>query len=415
MNIIKPLEITAEKLGLNTSIQEPSGSEVEWSSSSVSYTVGQYVKRTTTRRTYRCILAHTSAASPVPESDLTRWLEVGCAEYEWAASVSYSVGDVVTRNTTTFKKYVCKVAHTSAASPVPENNTDQWLALGSTEQAWTGATVSHPVGVVVARPTTHRKYKCAVAHTGAATPLPEDDPTRWVDIGPTDRFAPFDIYTATAALTVEQLTYVITPGYCNALAMYGLTGSSYTITVREEADGAVIAVYSGFLSDDPIGWYEYLFSPQRMRKKLVILDIPIRPGAEFTIELESGTGQPVGVGMIVLGDYVPLIGAGPWGGTMYGSSVEPVTYSYIKTEDDGTTTIKRRHAATNMRARVTLPRDQIDYAVEALQEVLDVPVAWIATDCEGYAGLTTFGLGSSSAVYESYGHGTLEIFVKGLI
>lgn len=414
MNIIKPIDIGQDELGLQTSIAEPSGSEPEWSNASVSYTVDQHVKRSTTKKVYRCLVAHTSAASPLPESDPTRWLETGPAEYAWAASTTYVVGDVVTRNTT-YRKYVCKVAHTSAASPVPEDNTAQWTELGYAEQAWSGSTVAYGLGAVVVRSTTHRKYRCAVAHTSAASPLPEDDPTRWVDTAPSDRYAPFDIYTSTAAMSVEILTYVISPSYCNALAMYGLTGAEYTITVREGPGGAVIAVYSGFLSDDPVGWYEYLFSPLRVKKKLVILDIPIRPNAEFTITLTSGEGQPVGVGMIVLGDYVPLIGAGPWGGTMYGSSVEPVTYSYIKTEEDGSTVIKRRHSATNMRARVTLPRDQIDYAVEALQEVLDVPVAWIATDCEGYSGLTTFGLGSSSAVYESYGHGTLEIFVKGLI
>lgn len=284
----------------------------------------------------------------------------------------------------------------------------------ATETAWSGATVGYSVGDVRIRTETHRKYRCAVAHTSAASPLPENDPTRWVDIGPTDRFAPFDVYTSTAASTVTSMTYVLEPGYFNALALYGLTGSAYDITVRETPGGTVIFEADGFLSDDPVGWYEYLFSPLAIRRKLVFFDIPIRPGAELTITITADTGQPVGIGMIVVGDYVPLFG-GAWGGTEYGASAEPVTYSYIKTEDDGTTTIKRRHSATNLRARVVMPQDQADYAVAQLQEVLDVPVAWIATDQMGYQGLTTFGLGSATVIYSSLGHANIDVFVKGLI
>lgn len=304
----------------------------------------------------------------------------------------------------------------------PLEITSAMIAAGTTiaepsasETVWSGAAVGYVVGDVRIRTETHRKYRCAVAHTSAASPLPENDPTRWVDIGPTDRFAPFDVYTNTAASTVTTMTYVLEPGYFNALALYGLTGSAYDITVRETPGGTVIFEADGFLSDDPVGWYEYLFSPLAVRRKLVFFDIPIRPDAELTITITADTGQPVGIGMIVVGDYVPLFGGGAWGGTEYGSSAEPVTYSYIKTEDDGTTTIKRRHSATNLRAKVTMPQDQADYAVAQLQEVLDVPVAWIATDQMNYQGLTTFGLGSATVIYSSFGHANIDIFVKGLI
>lgn len=285
----------------------------------------------------------------------------------------------------------------------------------ASETVWSGASVAYVVGDIRIRTETHRKYKCAAAHTSAASPLPENDPNRWVDIGPTDRFAPFDVYTSTAVSTVTTMTYVLTPGYFNALALYGLTGAAYDIVVKEEPGGTTIFSESGFLSDDPVGWYEYLFSPLSARRKLIFFDIPIRPNAELTITITADTGQPVGIGMIVVGDYVPLFGGGLWGGTEYGSSAEPVTYSYIKTEDDGTTTIKRRHSATNLRAKVVMPQDQADYAVTQLQEILDVPVAWIATDQLNYQGLTTFGLGSATVIYSSFGHANIELFVKGLI
>ena len=305
----------------------------------------------------------------------------------------------------------------------PITITDAMVAAGTTiaepsatETLWSGASVAYAVGDIRIRATTHRKYKCASAHTSAATPVPEDDPTRWVDIGPTDRWAPFDQYTSTAASTITSLTYVLQPGYFNAVALYGLTGAQYELIVKDAPGGAVIYTRSGFLSEDPLGWYEYLFSPLQPLTKLIFTDIPIRPDAELTLTLTAATGQPVALGMLIAGDYTPLIGAADWGGVEYGAQAAPVTYSYIKTNDDGTTTIVRRHSATNMRCTVVLPRQYADQAVESLQRVLDVPVACIATSAQGYAGLNVFGLVSTAPVrYDSFNTATIDLTVKGLI
>lgn len=303
----------------------------------------------------------------------------------------------------------------------PIDITDAMIGAGTTiaepaagEQLWSGAGVAYAQSAEVIRPTTHRRYRCAVAHTSAASPVPEADPTRWVDMGPTARWAPFDAYTSTRANATASLTYVLSPGFFNAVALYGLVGSQYALTVRDAPGGAVIYTRTGFLSEDPLGWYEYLFSPLRPINKLVFTGIPIRPTAELTLSITAATGQPVGLGMLVVGDYRPLIGVGEWGGTQHGASAEPVTYSYINTADDGTTTIVRRHSATNLRARVAMPRDQADNALAMVQEVLDKPVAWIATDRPGYRGLTTFGIGSGLLSYDSFGNATFDLLVKGL-
>lgn len=285
----------------------------------------------------------------------------------------------------------------------------------ASETAWASAT-AYAVGDVRIRATTHRKYKCAVAHTSAATPLPEDDPTRWLDIGPTDRWAPFDRYTNTRASTVTSLTYVLNPGYVNALALYGLIGAQYSITIKDAPAGATIYSKTGFLTQDPQGWYEYLFMAQPAVDKLVLQNLPIRPTAEITITITAAAGQPVGAGMIVVGDFVPLVGdTAEFGGVQYGASAEPVTYSYINTDEYGNTTIVRRHAATNMRCTVTLPRMFADAALQRLQSVLDQPVACIATTSKGYDGLNVFGLISTSPVsYDSFNIASIDINVKGL-
>lgn len=288
--------------------------------------------------------------------------------------------------------------------------TSSTLAEDSTS-AWTSAT--YAVGDYCHVVATHRVYKCAVA--GSSTISPELDPTNWVDTRPTNKWAPFDIYTSTAAATVTTMTYVITPGYFNAIALYGLTGTQYTLTVKDVSGGSTIYSSSGYLYGAPEGWYEYLFGTLRNVDKLVFTDIPPRPAAEITLTITAAASQSVGLGMMAIGDYVSLAGSGDWGGTQYGASAEPVTYSYIKYNEDGTTTIVRRHSGTNLRVTVTMPREEADAVLQSLQTVLDVPVAWIATSASGYAGLTTFGIGSGSMQYDSYGTANLQINVKGLI
>ena len=285
----------------------------------------------------------------------------------------------------------------------------------ASETAWASG-VAYTVGDVRIRATTHRKYRCAVAHTSAATPVPEDDATRWLDIGPTDRWAPFDRYTNTRATATTSMTYVLNPGYVNALALYGLIGAQYSITIKDAPAGATIYSKTGFLTQDPQGWYEYLFVAQPALDKLVLQNLPIRPTAEITITITAATGQPVGVGMIVVGDFVPLVGdTAEWGGVQYGATAEPVTYSYINTDEYGTTTIVRRHAATNMRCTVMMPRQFADAALQRLQTVLDQPVACIATTSKGYDGLNVFGLISTSPVsYDSFNTASIDIQVKGL-
>lgn len=283
------------------------------------------------------------------------------------------------------------------------------------ETAWSDASVSYVIGDIRIRATTHRKYKCAVDHTSAASPLPENDPTRWVDVGPTELWAPFDIYTSTKVSDVTYLKYVLKPGYFNSLALYGLAGSDYKVTIKDSPGGAVTFEREGFLTEDPVGWYEYLFVAPTTVSKLVFKDIPLGSDAELTIEIFAATGQPVSIGMIVVGDFTPLITSAVWGGTEYGAQAEPITYSYINQKSDGTTEIVRRHAATNLRVTVTMPQAQADAAVEIMQRVLDVPVAWIATTAPGYKGLNTFGIGSGSMSYDSFGTAKLSITVKGLI
>lgn len=285
----------------------------------------------------------------------------------------------------------------------------------SGEAAWvSGATYAG--GQEVIRATTHRRYIAKQGHSGVTTP-PEVDPVNWDDSGPTQRWAPFDHYISTAATDVTSISYVLSPGYFNALALYGLVGSEIHIVLKESPGGAVLYEHQGPLTEDSSGWYEYLFIAPKVLTQFTASNLPIRPTAELTITVTSATGQPVGIGMIVVGDLVNLVGdLAAFGGTEYGATAEPVSYSYVKTDDFGNTTIVRRSAATSMSAKITLPANNADNALRLIQDVLDVPVAWIAlTGNTKFKGLSVFGLGSARLSYDGPAVSRIDLTVKGMI
>lgn len=319
------------------------------------------------------------------------------------------------------RRYQTLQAHTSNAdSEPPERDPENWLDLGPTpvpvEIEWAAYAVQR-IGDQVIRTQTHRRYRSVKALTAAENVVaPELAPDVWQDIGPTNRWAPFDIYANTRATGTGALTYVLKPGFFNSLALYGLVGTQYSVTVKDAPSGSTMYSRTGFLADDPDGWYEYLFITPTPRQQIVLAGIPIRATAEVTITITSGVGQPVGIGMIVVGDMDSLIGAGAeWGGVEHGASAEPTSYSYIHTDEYGQTRIVRRHAATNLRCSIKLPRRYADSALQKIRAVLDQPVAVIASDKPGFAGLNVFGLISSAPVsYDSFNVASIEFTVKGL-
>lgn len=303
---------------------------------------------------------------------------------------------------------------------VPVSVTPAMLSSSSLSEPAAGETVYSDVttyaqGVRVISTATHRIYESVQASNIGHDPTLEASRAWWLDAGPTARWAAFDGNTSTASTSTTSLSYVLRPGFCNALFFYGLIGAAIDVSIKDAPGGTVIYHYTAELAEPPSGWYEYFFGTVKALSKIALQDLPLRPDPEITITITAATGVTVGVGMIAMGDLRSLLYDAEWGGTEHGASVDPITYSYIKTDEYGTTTIVRRHAATNMALRIVMPKSAADYALRTVQEVLDVPAAWIGSGVPGTAGLNTFGLASGSLSYDSFGHAVLNLKVQGMI
>ena len=281
------------------------------------------------------------------------------------------------------------------------------------ETAWVSA-ASYTLGDQRIRSTTHRVYEALVTHTGR-TDLPEVDDVYWLDVGPTARWAAFDTEISTQSTVATNMTYVLRPGFFNAIAFYGMDGAAISLIVKDAPGGSVIYAYSGDLYNLPLDWYDYAFGLTTKRNKLILKDITPYPDAEVTITVTAGAGITVKAGMIMMGDLRPLLGEAAWGGAEYGVSAEPVNYSRITTDKYGTTSIVKGRSVTDMRGKVLMPKSNADYFLAQVQDVLSTPCAVITTDALGYDGLNVFGLLSGSMTYDSFGTASFNFLVKGLV
>lgn len=277
--------------------------------------------------------------------------------------------------------------------------------------AWVSGT-AYTVGQEVHRVSTHRVYRCA-ADTSGTTP-PELAITTWVDVRPTNRWAVFDYYTNTKTSNLIDVSYKINTGgrKVNAVYLRGFSKGLSFVTIRDEL-GNIVSTETKQNTAPPGGWYEYLFDEPVLLNYLLFDNLFIK--YNWTVEVSVGDEGTASLGLLVLGDLSPIGNNASGTGVERGSSSEPVTYSFIKTEDDGTTTIQRRHSATNLRLSATIPIAEADNAVSLLQSVLDVPVAVVAdTTNDQLQGLSTFGLVSGSVTYD-YSTANVSISVKGLV
>jgi hypothetical protein len=257
-------------------------------------------------------------------------------------------------------------------------------------------------------------WACKLAHTGR-TATPDLDPNYWYRDGPTNRMAPFDDYANTKAIATGTITYVIQPGFLNGLAVYGMEGGAYSITVKDKPGGQVIREWGADLYSQAAGFYELLFAPLLTTEQLSFDGIPLAPNAEVTIVISAAVGARVAVGTIKLGDWRQFVGDGSWGGTEYGAQSERKSYTLRQYNADGTYKTVRRPGSRNVTSTIKIEADQAMYADAILGEILDKAVPIEASNLPGYGYLNTIGFVTGTVRADSVSTASINLKVEGNI
>ena len=269
----------------------------------------------------------------------------------------------------------------SSTIPEPDN-----VGSPTLETTWVSG-AAYSVGRRVIRTQTHRVYRAKILHSGITT-APENDPTRWEDIGPTNRWAMFDQVVNTQSVAISSITVVIAPGIVNGIALIELEGTTASIEVRDaigSPTGAV--VYTATVSLDlseVYDWYTYFYQPFTQRRNVVKLDLPPYGSAQITVTITGGGTVKMG-GLLVGTVYA-------FGSTLYNTTAGIKDYSRkVTDEETGVVSLEQRAFSKRLKARLQVPNGAVNSLQQILTDLRATPTVWVGDDTGELDALTVFG------------------------
>ena len=236
---------------------------------------------------------------------------------------------------------------------------------------------------------------------------PLTNPLKWVDIGPDNTTAAFDSQVSTSATGTTTLTYTLSTGIIDALALVNVSASTVRLVVRDGIGGTVIFDESAGMDGSTVtDWYQYFFSDPLLQRTQIVFDgIPPFGSSSATITI-TGTGA-VSVGHIAFGRVAEL------GDAAYGATAGITDYSTKTTDAFGVITFVRRAFSKRMTARLTINNLQLNRIQRLLYDLRATPCVWIGADDPQFdEPLTVFGYYrdfSTDIAYPTTSYCSLEI------
>ncbi len=267
----------------------------------------------------------------------------------------------------------------------PTTLTDAMLTSSTAPEAdypaWSSAT-AYAVGARVILAATHRRYEALAASTNVS---PSADPTKWLDLGPTNRWAMFDARVGTATSRTASLQVGLAPGTIDALALIDTEAESATVTLTVGG----VQVYSRSQTFNVGGvaidnWFSWFFEPLGQKTSMLFLDVPVYAAGQLSVTLtRDNPADSVSCGTLLVGRQLSL------GDTEHGADIGIIDYSRKETDQFGVTSVVERAFAKRMTAKVVLATDAIDDIHRNLAALRATPVLWIGS--ESFESLTVYG------------------------
>jgi len=244
----------------------------------------------------------------------------------------------------------------------------------TSETAWSGSSVAYALGDQVIRTTTHRIYECVSAHTSAASPVPENNTAQWLEIGPTNRWAMFDTLRNTATEVASSLTVVLTPAYrVDSLALLALQGSSVTVSITSAGSPVYYRTVS-LVRREVSDWYDYFFRPFSVQPSVALFDLPPITGAVITITITATAGN-VKCGACVIGasEYI--------GEVQYEAENDVLNFSTVTRDFAGgvSTMVQRRNVPKTIQS-IFVEKSRVNRIRQLRDTVGAVPAVWAGLD-----------------------------------
>lgn len=281
---------------------------------------------------------------------------------------------------------------------VPENDYPEWSAA---------TTYAKDQRVIVAAQ--HKVYQSlADANTGNS-PTAVITPAKWVEVGPTNRWKPFDKSVSSQAVHANAISYRLKPGMAiTYLAALNLTGAT-SMRVRV-VDPTYGPVYDKTLSLSRIpvaaGWWAWFFGERRAPSQALFNDLPSFPAADVLIEIEGS--EALAVGVLLLGQARSFSM-----GVRMGARVGIQDYSRKERTEFGDVVLVERAFAKRASFSMLLNASEVDSFQTFLASVRATPCLWIGSN--RYESTTVYGFYKSfDIVISYYNYSDSELELEGL-
>ena len=267
----------------------------------------------------------------------------------------------------------------------PTTLTDAMLTSSTAAEndyaAWASGT-AYAVGARVILTSTHRKYEALAASTGVN---PAGDPTKWLDLGPTNRWAMFDARVGTATTRTGNLQVVLAPGATDGVALIDTDAETATVTLTVSGTQLYSKTQSFNVGGTAIdNWFSWFFEPVGRKSSLLFLDVPVYEAGVLTVTVSrDNPADVVSCGTLLVGRQFTI------GDTEHGADIGIIDYSRKETDQFGVTSVVERAFAKRMTARVVMQTSAIDDVHRNLAALRASPVLWIGS--ESFESLTVYG------------------------
>lgn len=253
--------------------------------------------------------------------------------------------------------------------------TDTTVAEPDTgEVVWDAAT-NWATGSVVYLAANHTRYERLTPGGVDATSPHLDDGTRWLELGPTNRWAMFDLLRNTGTTGASPLVVEITPGErVNSLGVLGMVADSLTVVVTSVSGGGVVFDETISLSTRDTGsWSDYFFGAFTFQEAVALFDLPPYSDAIITVTLERASGA-VTVGSLILGMSVFL------GDTQYSPRREALNFSVVERDEFGNSRMVVRRNVPKTSQTLWTRKPLVNKVLKTVEELNAVPALWSGLD-----------------------------------
>lgn len=213
----------------------------------------------------------------------------------------------------------------------------------------------------------------AIANPNIGNPPAIDLGTNWIDNGPTNAWAMFDLLRNTKTFQTSPLTVVLTAGVrYNSLALLGMTADSVTVT-KTTAGVTVYSVTQSLSTREAVDWYGYFFNDFSTDPSFLKFDLPPFSDGVLTVTFTRASGL-VSCGGLVIGNFVDL------GLTQYEAESDRRNFSSINRDIFGNATLIQRRTVPQVNQTIWFDKTNTKTLLDLANLLNAVPAVWTSLD-----------------------------------